>query len=257
MLNALDAAQQDQIVAAMHAIETLLAGVAETKPGTKPRYILREPRTGDFGWIVSRHAELYAKEYGWTEPFEGLCAQIVADFVNNFDPAGTLLDRRDQRRKCRLRIMLVKDGQPGVAASACWSIRRGAALAWAPGWWTSASARAHRGHKKITLWTHSILAAARRAMRTPVSLSPQASRATPGAKTSSRVLGFGFVTAPTTSAAACARRAEAGSPRNCRGDTGSRAGAPEFRPRRPCRHPASPAGRKCKSHLPRPRWRES
>ena len=84
--NALDAAQQDQIVAAMHAIETLLAGVTETKPGTKPRYILREPRTGDFGWIVSRHAELYFKEYGWTEPFEGLCAQIVADFVNNFDP---------------------------------------------------------------------------------------------------------------------------------------------------------------------------
>ena len=36
--------------------------------------------------IVARHAQIYADEYGWTEPFEGLCAQIVADFVNNYDP---------------------------------------------------------------------------------------------------------------------------------------------------------------------------
>src|SRR5208283_2096707 len=48
-------------------------------------YILRAPKPGDFGWIVKRHAEFYAEEYQWTEPFEGLCAQIVADFVNNND----------------------------------------------------------------------------------------------------------------------------------------------------------------------------
>ena len=40
---------------------------------------------GDFGWVVKRHAELYAQEYRWGEPFEGVCAQIVADFVNKFD----------------------------------------------------------------------------------------------------------------------------------------------------------------------------
>ena len=53
----------------------------------KPRgnYLLRAPKPGDFGWIVKRHAELYAEEYGWIEPFEGLCAQIVADFVNKYD----------------------------------------------------------------------------------------------------------------------------------------------------------------------------
>ena len=164
MLNALDAAQQDQIVAAMHAIETLLAGVAETKPGTKPRYILREPRTGDFGWIVSRHAELYAKEYGWTEPFEGLCAQIVADFVNNFDPKLErcwIAEINGENVGC---VMLVKDGQPGVARLRLLLVDpkgRGLGLGTRLVDECVSFART-AGYKKITLWTHSILTAARR-----------------------------------------------------------------------------------------------
>jgi len=164
MLNALDAAQQDQIVAAMHAIETLLAGVAETKPGTKPRYILREPRTGDFGWIVSRHAELYAKEYGWTEPFEGLCAQIVADFVNNFDPKLErcwIAEINGENVGC---VMLVKDEQPGVARLRLLLVDpkgRGLGLGTRLVDECVGFART-AGYKKITLWTHSILTAARR-----------------------------------------------------------------------------------------------
>ena len=85
----------------MQTIETLLDGERRSPP--EADYILRAPRPGDFGWIVTRHAELYAQEYGWTEPFEGLCAQIVADFVNKFDrQARALLDRRNERRECRL-----------------------------------------------------------------------------------------------------------------------------------------------------------
>src|SRR5262245_16847548 len=86
MLANLDDTQQEQIVSAMTAIETLLAGTSASKADARPAYLLREPRTGDFGWIVSRHAELYLREHGWADPFEGLCAQIVADFVNKFDP---------------------------------------------------------------------------------------------------------------------------------------------------------------------------
>ncbi|MEI9804019.1 MAG: MarR family winged helix-turn-helix transcriptional regulator [Pseudolabrys sp.] len=49
---------------------------------------------------VAPHAELYLQEYGWGEPFEGLCAQIVADFVNKYDATcERLLDRRDGRRE--------------------------------------------------------------------------------------------------------------------------------------------------------------
>jgi DNA-binding MarR family transcriptional regulator/N-acetylglutamate synthase-like GNAT family acetyltransferase len=163
MLDTLDTAQQEEIVAAMHAIETLLASPPETKPGSTARYILREPRIGDFGWIVSRHAELYAKEYGWTEPFEGLCAQIVADFVNNFDPklercwvaeinganvGCVLLVKDDQPGVARLRLLLVDPKGRGLGLGArlvdeCVSFARAA------------------GYKKITLWTHSILTAAR------------------------------------------------------------------------------------------------
>ena len=82
---------------------------------------LRAPKRGDFGWIVKRHAELYAQEYGWGAPFEGVCAQIVADFVNKHDR---------KRERCWIAeidgehagtVMLVKglgEGRPHSVASA-------------------------------------------------------------------------------------------------------------------------------------------
>src|SRR6266566_3610876 len=84
MLGKLNPAEQARLVTAMAEIERLLGGEPAPKPQTG--CVLRQPRAGDFGWIVGRHAELYGQEYGWRDPFEGLCAQIVADFVNNFDP---------------------------------------------------------------------------------------------------------------------------------------------------------------------------
>ena len=116
MLERLGPQQQDRLVSAMGTVETLLAAEAEPTPG----FILREPRAGDFGWIVARHAVLYAQEYGWTENFEGLCAQIVADFVNNFDPTcergwiaerdgepvGSILLAKDTPEVARLRLLL-------------------------------------------------------------------------------------------------------------------------------------------------------
>jgi DNA-binding MarR family transcriptional regulator/N-acetylglutamate synthase-like GNAT family acetyltransferase len=163
MLDTLDTAQQDQIVAAMQAIETLLASPPETKSGSTACCILREPRIGDFGWIVSRHAELYAKEYGWTEPFEGLCAQIVADFANNFDPKLEhcwVAEINGANVGC---VMLVKDDQPGVARLRLLLVDpkgRGLGLGARLVDECLSFARA-AGYKKITLWTHSILTAAR------------------------------------------------------------------------------------------------
>ena len=85
MLGKLAAAEQARLVAAMETIGTLLGADAPNEAKVEQSYVLRAPRHGDYGWIVSRHAQLYAEEYGWTDPFEGLCAQIVADFVNNYD----------------------------------------------------------------------------------------------------------------------------------------------------------------------------
>jgi DNA-binding MarR family transcriptional regulator/GNAT superfamily N-acetyltransferase len=162
MLGKLSPVEQARLVAAMESIETLLVDEPPARPGEKPRYILRAPRNGDFGWIVARHAQLYAQEYGWTDPFEGLCAQIVADFVNKYDPkcercwiaeldgenVGTVMLVKDSPGVARIRLLLVDPKARGLGL--------GAHL-------TSECIRFARacGYKHITLWTHSVLTAAR------------------------------------------------------------------------------------------------
>ena len=114
MLGTLTATQQGDLVAALHMAEALLAGKPQRSHKPSPEPILRQPRAGDFGWIVERHGILYAQEYGWGGNFEGVCAQIVADFVNTFDPQcerGWIAELDGRNVGC---VLLVKD-QPGVA----------------------------------------------------------------------------------------------------------------------------------------------
>jgi DNA-binding MarR family transcriptional regulator/GNAT superfamily N-acetyltransferase len=162
MLGKLAAAEQAKLIAAMTTIETLLGGEMEQKPPGRRGYVLRAPAPGDFGWIVKRHAELYAEEYGWTAPFEGVCAQIVADFANNNDPGrercwiaemdgenvGIVMLVKDSATVARIRLLLVDPKARGLGL--------GARL-------TDEAIRFARraGYRKITLWTHSVLTAAR------------------------------------------------------------------------------------------------
>jgi GNAT superfamily N-acetyltransferase len=166
MLARLAPDDQARLVAAMTTIEDLLGGDALTQTAPAPSYSLRAPRPGDFGWIVKRHAELYGKEYGWIEPFEGLCAQIVADFVNKYDAkrercwiaerhrenVGTVMLVNDGDGVARLRLLLVEPSARGLGV--------GARL-------VDEAVRFARdcGYRKITLWTHSVLAAARHVYR--------------------------------------------------------------------------------------------
>ena len=162
MLGRLGPAQQAQLIAAMNTIEMLLGGEAAEPPVGARRYRLRAPISGDFGWIVRRNAELYAREYRWQSPFEGVCAQIVADFVNNYDPkrercwiaemdgenVGTVMLVKDKPGVARLRLLLVDPKARGLGLGAelvdeCIRFARRA------------------GYKKITLWTHSVLTTAR------------------------------------------------------------------------------------------------
>jgi DNA-binding MarR family transcriptional regulator/GNAT superfamily N-acetyltransferase len=160
MLGKLGVDQQARLIAAMDTIENLLG---DGKTETAPSVILRQPRHGDFGWIVSRHAELYALEYGWGDPFEGLCAQIVADFVNQYDAARErcwVADMNGENVGC---VMLVKDEEPGTARIRLLIVdpkARGLGLG---ARLTEECVRFARaaGYTKITLWTHSILTAAR------------------------------------------------------------------------------------------------
>jgi DNA-binding MarR family transcriptional regulator/GNAT superfamily N-acetyltransferase len=172
MLDKLVPGDQSRLIAAMSTIETLLQAGPETASDTaasksksdkaKPRYRLRDPAPGDFGWIVKRHAELYAQEYKWREPFEGVCAQIVADFANKFDAkrercwiaeidgenVGSIFVVKDSDEVARIRLLLVDPKARGLGL--------GAKL-------TEEAVRFARaaGYKKMTLWTHSLLKAAR------------------------------------------------------------------------------------------------
>ena len=107
---------------------------------------------------------LYAQEYGWGEPFEGLCAQIVADFVNNYDPELErcwIAERNGENVGC---VMLGKDDVPGVARLRLLLVdpqARGLKLGTRLVDECVNFARAS-GYRKMTLWTHSILTAARR-----------------------------------------------------------------------------------------------
>jgi DNA-binding MarR family transcriptional regulator/GNAT superfamily N-acetyltransferase len=161
MLGGLAPADQGRLIASMNTIETLLGSAPARSPGAES-YVLRPPRPGDFGWIVKRHAELYAQEYQWGEPFEGVCAQIVADFINNYEPkrercwiaemndenVGTVMLVKDTVRIARIRLLLVDQKARGLGLGARLTDEciRFARLA---------------RYKKITIWTHSVLTAAR------------------------------------------------------------------------------------------------
>jgi DNA-binding MarR family transcriptional regulator/GNAT superfamily N-acetyltransferase len=158
MLAKLPAAQQDDLVDALRMAEGLMS---ETERG-RADVTLRAPRAGDFGWIVQRHAVLYQREYGWGEEFEGVCAQIVADFVNKLDPrwergwiaelngqnVGSVLLAKETDEVARLRLLLVEPAARGLGI--------GKRL-------TDECLRSARecGYRRMTLWTHSVLTAAR------------------------------------------------------------------------------------------------
>jgi DNA-binding MarR family transcriptional regulator/GNAT superfamily N-acetyltransferase len=155
MLGSLSVAEQDRLVGAMSTIEGLL-----TEPeGT---YLLRPHESGDMGWVVHRHGILYAGEYGWDERFEALVAQIVAKFIQEYDPkrehcwiaerdgenVGCVFLVRESEEIARLRLLLVEPQVRGLGIGSrlveeCVRFARRA------------------GYRKIRLWTNDVLYAAR------------------------------------------------------------------------------------------------
>ena len=124
MLGGLSAAAQNRLVDAMHTIENLLA----VQSAQKPAYILRPHQPGDMGWVVHRHGVLYAQEYRYDEHFEALVAEIVAKFIQNFDPkrercwiaekdgeiVGSVFLVKHSKTVAKLRLLLVEPTARGL-----------------------------------------------------------------------------------------------------------------------------------------------
>lgn len=158
MLAALAPAERQHLAAAMTTIQRLLTG------GDKPAApTLREPRPGDVGWVVHSHGALYAAEYGFDASFEALVAQIAGQYLATRDStrercwiaeyrgaqAGSLFLVRASDEVAKLRLLLVTPEARGH--------RLGRRLVEE----AIGFARAN-GYRKMTLWTQSILSAARK-----------------------------------------------------------------------------------------------
>ena len=101
VLHRLSDPEQDRLVTAMRTVERMIAA----EPASGPRSSCASPGRAISAGSSPATRRSTREEYGWGENFEGLCAQIVADFVAKLrSGARALLDRRDGRRECRLGV---------------------------------------------------------------------------------------------------------------------------------------------------------
>lgn len=154
----LPAARRTEVVDAMERIERALT----CDVAARPAVTLRTHRPGDIGWIASRNGALYAEEYGWTIEYEALAAEIAGQFIKNFDaerercwiaeadgrPVGSVMLVNAGNGVGKLRLLLVEPRARGLGVgktlvNECIDFAREA------------------GYTSMTLWTQSILLAAR------------------------------------------------------------------------------------------------
>jgi DNA-binding MarR family transcriptional regulator/GNAT superfamily N-acetyltransferase len=156
MLEQLAAPDQEKLVGALHAVESILENKEQP-------IVLRAHRPGDMGWVVHAHGRLYFDERGWDERFEALVAEITAAFIKNFDPkrercwiaemdgepVGSVFVVQESKTVAKLRLLLVEPKARGRGlgrrlVEECIAFGRA------------------QGYRKLVLWTQSNLVAARR-----------------------------------------------------------------------------------------------
>ncbi len=116
---------------------------------------LHDIAIGDAGWLIQRHAELYAREEGFDDTFEPLVAEILVRYLRERNPAtdrawiawrdgrrlGSIFCVRADDATAKLRLFLV---EPEARGSGLGKRLLAACIS---------HARA-RGFARLTLWTH-------------------------------------------------------------------------------------------------------
>jgi DNA-binding MarR family transcriptional regulator/GNAT superfamily N-acetyltransferase len=155
LLGRLGEAEQARVVGAMGTVEQLLGN-------TGAPIILRPHRPGDMGWVTSANAMLYAQEYGWDISYEALVGKITAEFIERFDPVrercwiaemngervGSVFCVAKTPEIAKLRLLIIDPRARGLGlgkrlVAECMRFAK------------------ESGYRRMTLWTQSILTAAR------------------------------------------------------------------------------------------------
>lgn len=146
-----------QLVAAMETIRSIL------RNGGAAPVMYRQLSHGDAGWIIHRHGAAIAKEFGWNHEFEALAAQIMADFIRNYQPhwerswiverggdiLGSLFLIRENETTARLRLLYIEPAARGMGLATKLLEK-------------SIQFARSKGYKKLTLFTTSSNVGARR-----------------------------------------------------------------------------------------------
>lgn len=156
-LSRLSAVEQDDLIQALTRARLLL------DPGAPLEFIIRSARTGEVSQVAARQSILYAASHGWGRELETLEAETTAAFLRCFTPgreqcwvadlagvmAGAVFLTDEGNGLARLRLLHVEPfaRQRGIGDAlvrTCLEFAR------------------EKEYDRITLWTHTVLDAARR-----------------------------------------------------------------------------------------------
>jgi GNAT superfamily N-acetyltransferase len=116
----------------------------------------RDLEIGDAGWLIERHAVLYARDEGFDASFEALVADILATYIRTRDPACERAFIAVADNRLIGSVFCVRSGEPGVAKLRLFLIE--------PEWRGRGLGRRlldaclgfarEAGYSRLRLWTH-------------------------------------------------------------------------------------------------------
>jgi DNA-binding MarR family transcriptional regulator/N-acetylglutamate synthase-like GNAT family acetyltransferase len=158
MLRLVPESARERLIASMRTIQKVL----DDEDAGSGKVSLRTHGPGDMGWVMSRHGALYDAEYGWDQRFEALVGEIVVNFIRDFDAerercwiaeidgerVGSIFLVKDTAAVAKLRLLLV---EPNARGHGVGKLLVNECIDFA----------SKAGYRKLTLWTNSVLDAAR------------------------------------------------------------------------------------------------